>query len=131
MTPKELKESKKLLEEIKSLQDDITKNSARYNQEGKLGIRAQRELNNLKATEAALIEKIKAGEAESEETQKKIVKNAKERQSLAKSANKLAKSNKAILLSRLGINAKDLNLVKAAAAAKKEGNEDEVEGYML
>ena len=39
MTPKELKESKKLLEEIKSLQDDITKNSARYNQEGKLGVR--------------------------------------------------------------------------------------------
>ena len=129
MTPKELKESKELLEEIKSLQDDITKNSARYNQQGKLGVRAQRELNNLKATEAALIEKIKAGEAESEETQKKIVKNAKERQSLAKAANRLAKSNKALLLSRLGINSKDLSLVQAAAKAKKAGNEDEVAGY--
>lgn len=129
MTPKELKESKKLLEEIKSLQDDITKNSARYNQEGKLGVRAQRELNNLKATEAALTQKIATGEAESEATQEKIVKNAKERQNLAKAANRLAKSSKAILLSSLGINAKDLNLVKAAAAAKKAGNEDEVEGY--
>jgi len=129
MTPKELKESKKLLEEIKSLQDDITKNSARYNREGKLGVRAQRELNNLKATEAALIEKIKTGEEESEATQKKIVKNAKERQNLAKAANRLAKSSKAILLSRLGINSKDLSLVQAAAKAKKAGNEDEVAGY--
>lgn len=129
MTPKELKESKQLLEEIKSLQDDITKNTARYNQQGNLGVKAQRELNNLKATEAALNEKIKKGEAESEATQKKIIKNAKERQNLAKSANKLAKSSKSILLSSLGINAKDLNLVKAAAVAKKAGNEDEVEGY--
>lgn len=129
MTPKELKESKQLLEEIKSLQDDITKNSARYNQQGNLGVKAQRELNNLKATEAALNEKITKGEAESEATQKKIIKNAKERQNLAKSANKLAQSSKAILLSSLGINSKDLSLVKAAAAAKKAGNEDEVEGY--
>ena len=75
MTPKELKESKKLLEDIKSLQDDITKNTARYNKEGKLGVQAQRELNNLKATEAALNIKIKKGQAESEATQKKIIKN--------------------------------------------------------
>lgn len=129
MTPKELKESKQLLEDIKSLQDDITKNTARYNQQGKLGVKAQRELNNLKATEAALNIKIKKGEVASEATQKKIVKNAKERQNLAKSANKLAQSSKSILLSTLGINAKDLSLVKAATAAKKAGNEDEVEGY--
>ena len=129
MTPKELKESKQLLEDIKSLQDDITKNTARYNQQGKLGVKAQRELNNLKATEAALNIKITKGEAASEATQKKIVKNAKERQNLAKSANKLAQSSKSILLSTLGINAKDLSLVKAATAAKKAGNEDEVEGY--
>jgi hypothetical protein len=129
MTPKELKESKQLLEDIKSLQDDITKNTARYNREGKLGVKAQRELNNLKATEAALNIKIADGEAKSEATQKKTIKNAKDRQNLAKSANRLAKSSKAILLSRLGINAKDLSLVKAAAAAKQKGNEDEVAGY--
>ena len=38
----------------------------------------------------------------------------------AKVSKRLAKSSKAILLSRLGINAKDLNLVKEAKIKKKE-----------
>ena len=34
MNAKDLKAAKQELEQIKSLQDDITKNSARYNKEG-------------------------------------------------------------------------------------------------
>ena len=58
MDIKDLKQTKKALEDIKSLQNDITKNTARYNKEGELGVKAARELNNLKATEAALLQKI-------------------------------------------------------------------------
>ena len=44
MDVKQVKQLQQELERVKSLQDDITKNSARYNKEGKLGVKAQDEL---------------------------------------------------------------------------------------
>ena len=54
MNAKDLKAAKQELEQIKSLQDDITKNSARYNKEGILGVKAHKELIKLRKSELSL-----------------------------------------------------------------------------
>ena len=64
MTLKEVKELKKELKEVKDLQADITKNSARRNNEGKLGVQAQKELNKLKEREKKLVEDIADAEGD-------------------------------------------------------------------
>jgi len=64
MDPKDLKAAKQELEQIKSLQDDITKNSARYNVEGKLGIKATKEAIALKEQQMAIEDAIARAEKE-------------------------------------------------------------------
>ena len=71
----------------------------------------------------------KKAEEERQALSKKRIDVSKKGQSLAKAANKIANSSKAILMQRLGIQAKDLSLVKAAADARKNENYEQAEGY--
>tara|TARA_R100000008_G_scaffold76473_1_gene56330 strand:+ start:2034 stop:3998 length:1965 start_codon:yes stop_codon:yes gene_type:complete len=79
------------------------------------------------------VEKRDADQKKAEEERialsKKRIDVSKKGQNLAKSANKLANSSKSTLLEMLGIKAKDLSLVKAAAAARKAGQYEEAEGF--
>ena len=91
MNAKDLKAAKQELEQIKSLQDDITKNSARYNKEGILGVKAHKELIKLRKSELSLANDIEKAEKSSKEARQQQVKDVKERNSLARKANKKVK----------------------------------------
>ncbi len=129
MNAKDLKAAKQELEKIKSLQDDITKNSARYNKEGILGVKAHRDLVKLKGKELSLADAIEKIEKSSKEARQQQVKDIKERNNLAKRANKLAKDSKSLLLEGLGINARSTSLIDAANTARKNGNIEQSRGY--
>jgi|TARA_B100001094_G_scaffold255426_1_gene254403 hypothetical protein len=129
MNAKDLKAAKQELEKIKSLQDDITKNSARYNKEGILGVKAHRDLVKLKEKELSLADAIEKTEKSSKEARQQQVKDIKERNNLAKRANKLAKDSKSLLLEGLGINARSTSLIDAANTARKNGNIEQSRGY--
>jgi len=129
MNAKDLKAAKQELEQIKSLQDDITKNSARYNKEGILGVKAHKELIKLRKSELSLANDIEKAEKSSKEARQQQVKDVKERNSLARKANKLAKDSKSLLLEGLGINARSTSLIDAANKARKNGNLEQSRGY--
>ena len=129
MNPKDLKAAKQELEQIKSLQDDITKNSARYNKEGKLGVKATQDLIKLKEKELALADAIESAEKSSKEARQQQVKDIKTRNDLAKKANKLAQDSKSLLLEGLGINARSTSLVDSANKARKKGNIEQSRGF--
>ena len=129
MNAKDLKAAKQELEQIKSLQDDITKNSARYNKEGILGVKAHRDLVKLKEKELSLADAIEKAEKSSKEARKQQVNDIKERNNLARKANKLAKDSKSLLLEGLGINARSTSLIDSANKARKKGNIEQSRGF--
>ena len=71
----------------------------------------------------------KKAEEEKQTLQTQRINVSKKGQSLAKAANKLAGSSKSILMQSLGIQAKDLSLVKAATDARKDQNYEQAEGF--
>ena len=129
MDPKDLKALKQELEKIKSLQDDITKNSARYNKEGKLGVKATQDLIKLKEKELSLADAIEMAEKTSKEARQQQVKDIKLRNDLARKANKLAQDSKSLLLEGLGINARSTSLIEAANTARKNGQVEQSRGF--
>tara|TARA_R110001592_G_scaffold316732_1_gene593253 strand:+ start:192 stop:2213 length:2022 start_codon:yes stop_codon:yes gene_type:complete len=126
MDIKDLKQTKKALEDIKSLQNDITKNTARYNKEGELGVKAARELNNLKATEAALLQKISKYD-DNTKIKKEQAKIARTTVGLTAKLNKLLESGAGQIL-------KQYNLTESLEAANKGAQiskGEEQKGYNL
>ncbi len=117
MTLKEIKELKKELKEVKDLQADITKNTARRNQEGKLGVQAQKELNGLKEREKKLAEDI----ADAEGPHGRVA-NIKKTISLTKSFNKIATNSQKLLLKSFGIQTNESELLKTIQKEKTKGN---------
>ena len=89
----------------------------------------QRYIDRRDAKRNAQAEKERKDADEKAAKEKQIIDVSKKGQSLAKAANKLAKDSKSMLLERLGIGAKDLSYVKAAAAARKADNYEEAAGY--
>ena len=129
MDPKDLKAAKQELEKIKSLQDDITKNSARYNKEGILGVKAHQELVKLKEKELSLADAIAIAEKDTKQAKAQEIKDIKTRNDLAKKANKLAKDSKSLLLQNLGVNARSTALIDAANTARKNGQVEQSRGF--
>ena len=129
MDPKDLKALKQELEKIKSLQDDITKNSARYNKEGILGVKAHQELVKLKEKELSLADAIAIAEKDTKQAKAQEIKDIKTRNDLAKKANKLAKDSKSLLLQNLGVNARSTALIEAANTARKNGQVEQSRGF--
>ena len=126
MDIKDLKQTKKALEDIKSLQDDIIKNTARYNKEGELGVKAARELNNLKETEANLFQKISKYD-DSIKIKREQAKIARTTVGLTAKLNKLMASGTGEIL-------KQYNLTKSLEAANKGAQiskGEEQKGYNL
>ena len=89
MDVKQAKQLQQELERVKSLQDDITKNSARYNKEGKLGVKAQDELNKLLKREKELKENIANLQKKINDEKKKGNQEQKKESDLEKSIGKL------------------------------------------
>ena len=129
MDPKDLKAAKQELEKIKSLQDDITKNSARYNKEGILGVKAHQELVKLKEKELSLADAIAIAEKDTKQAKAQEIKDIKTRNDLARKANKLAKDSKSLLLQNLGVNARSTALIDAANTARKNGQVEQSRGF--
>jgi len=126
MDIKDLKQTKKALEDIKSLQDDIIKNTARYNKEGELGVKAARELNNLKETEANLLQKISKYD-DSIKIKREQAKIARTTVGLTAKLNKLMASGTGEIL-------KQYNLTESLEAANKGAQiskGEEQKGYNL
>ena len=89
MDVKQAKQLQQELERVKSLQDDITKDSARYNKEGKLGVKAQDELNKLLKREKELKENIANLQKKINDEKKKGNQEQKKESDLEKSIGKL------------------------------------------
>ena len=89
MDVKQAKQLQQELERVRALQDDITKNSARYNKEGKLGGKAQDELNKLLKREKELKENIANLQKKINDEKKKGNQEQKKESDLEKSIGKL------------------------------------------
>ena len=94
---KKLDQAKKALQEIEKLQKKITDDGRRYNKEGDLGVKAQKELLDLKYkqlnAEGQIKKLLEDQREEAKGTSKDRLKLDKELFNLSKKANSAAKAN--------------------------------------
>ena len=129
---KKLDQAKKSLKEIQELQKKITDDGRRYNKEGDLGVKAQKELLDLKYkqlnAEGQIKKLLEDQREEAKGTSKDRLKLDKELFNLSKKANSAAKANTDLILKGFGIQKSNKQLIEAANVARERGNIKEAQG---
>ena len=129
---KKLDQAKKALKEIAELQKKITDDGRRYNKEGDLGVKASKELLDLKYkqlnAEGQIKKLLEDQREEAKGTAKDRLKLDKELFNLSKKANSAAKANSDLILKGFGIQKSNKQLIEAANVAREKGNIKEAQG---
>ena len=129
---KKLDQAKKALKEIAELQKKITDDGRRYNKEGDLGVKASKELLDLKYkqlnAEGQIKKLLEDQREEAKGTAQDRLKLDKELFNLSKKANSAAKANSDLILKGFGIQKSNKQLIEAANVAREKGNIKEAQG---